>query len=399
MPACIQAPTPGTRLPRGPALAAQGGRDAFVARRLGLPPARSQPIPDVPVRLHPVTHCVRGLPDPRCQGDDTVRLDHASQLLCLPEDLPPEPQLEPDGSVPWQATMAARVEALHRLAMPAAGPATADPFVAGGLRHAALLMLLGRCLDTPEPATLELGLLSELLQAAAVAESDEPLGADFVGEPWRLRDVEAFVAHLRQGHSHIGVATMFGALVPSWRIDSHVVPAIRRWVWSCTTPLAGAQLRQTAAAVSEMFNECAVLLCRLDAHASPARRDGVMAVAMSVASIWSLQILHAARRRRLAPEARRAPATAVADAQFGRVCRHELASSTVVALRAVARLDVEPALQRALRVFCARQYDVASRSMAEFAPFDAGVDAPVSGLAGAGPAGRPAAPAPTAGTP
>lgn len=328
-----------------------------------------------------------------------MRLDQASQFLCLPEGVPPEPQLMPDGSVPWQATVAARLEALHRLAMPTVGPATAEPFAAGGLRHAALLMLLGRCIGASEPATLELGLLSELLQAAATAEAPGPAGTDFLAEPWRLRAVEAFVTHLRRGESHLGVATTFGALVPGWRIDSHVVPAIRRWVWSCTTPLAGPQLHRTAAAVSEMFNECAVLLCRLDGHAGPARRDGVMAVAMNVATIWSVGYLHEARRRRRLRTSDREDALAAADARFVRVCRRELATSTVVALRAVSRLDVEPALQRALRVFCARQYDVASKSMAGFEPFTADIGTSVPGPDVAVTAPRTAAASPSAGSP
>ena len=304
-----------------------------------------------------------------------MRLDQASQLLCLPDGLPPAPPLLPDGSVAWQATVAARVEALHRLALQPCGPAAADPFAAGSFRHAALLMMLGRCIDAPEPATLELGLLSEMLHAAATSEVTDAAtgaaGADFVAETWRLRAVDAFVNQLRHGQSHLGGATMCGALVPSWRIDSHVVPAIRRWVWSCTTPLASSQLRVAMAAASEMFNECAVLLCRLDMRTGPDRRDGVMAVAMGLAAIWAVEVLNGLRHRRVARAGAGPDMLAAAHAQFTQACRRELASATIAALRAVARLDIDPALQRALRVFCARQYDVATRSLASCAPFEA----------------------------
>ena len=312
-----------------------------------------------------------------------MQLDQASQLLCLPEGLPPQPPLVPDGSVDWQATVAARVEALHRLSLQPCGPAASDPFTAGSLRHAALIVLLGRCVDVPEPAALELALLSELLQSAATSEAVDPAGADFLAEPWRLRAVEAMATQLRDGHSHIGEATMFGALVPAWRIDSHIVPAIRRWVWACNTPLAAAQLRQAIAATSEMFNECAVLLCRLDSRSGPSRRDGLMAVAMNLATLWSIEYLHALRRRRKVRSGSLPNMLAVADAQFDGACRRELASATVSALRAVARLDVEPSLQRALRVFCARQYDTARLSLADFVPFEADATVPAAGPAGA----------------
>jgi hypothetical protein len=300
-----------------------------------------------------------------------VRLDQASQLLCLPDGLPPAPSLAPDGSVAWQATVAARVEALHRLALQPCGPAAADPFAAGCLRHAALLVLLGHCVDVPEPATLELGLLSELLHAAALSEGADSTGTDFVAEAWRLRAVDSFVALLRLGDAHIGGATMGGALVPSWRIDSHVVPAIRRWVWSCATPLASSQLRLAVAAASEMFNECAVLLCRLDMRAGPRRRDSVMAVSMNLAAIWSVEALNGLRRRRVARAAAGSEVLSVANTLFAQACRRELATAAVAALRAVARLDADPALQRALRVFCARQYDLAVRSLADLVSFEA----------------------------
>lgn len=299
-----------------------------------------------------------------------MRLDQASQLLCLPEGLPPAPPLAPDGSVTWQATVAARIDALHRVAMPPCGPLAAEPFAAGGMRQAALLQLLGHSLDAPQPAILELGLLSELLHAAATSEAPDAAGGDFVAEPWRLRAVDSFVTALRRGQAHLGGATMSGALVPAWRIDSHVVPAIRRWVWSCTTPLASSQLRVAMAAASEMFNDCAVLLCRLDSGAGPRRRDAVMAVAMSLAAIWSVEFLNGLRRRRLARPGVPPETMAAANAQFAQACRRELASSTVTGLRAVAALDIDPALQRALRVFSARQYDVAMRSLAGPVPFD-----------------------------
>lgn len=341
------------------------GQNDFVACQLMLPDAAQWPIPHDPVQLLSVTHCDGGPSDPRCPGDDIVRLDHASQLLCLPDDTTTEPHLAPDGSVVWQATIAARVEALHRLALQAGDRLATDPFGVGSFRHATLLMLLGSCVDAPEPATLELGLLSELLQAAVTTENDRAACADFVVEGRQMHAVEAFVAHLREGETHLGAATMFGALVPSWRIDSHVVPAIRRWVWCCTTPLAAAQLRPALAAASEMFNECAVLLGRIGDHSTSARRDAVMSVAMNVASIWSLQWLHGLRRRRLGISACRPDGAGASDSQFDSAWRRELASCTVTALRAVTRLDVDTPLQRAVRVFCARQYDVAARSMAE----------------------------------